>query len=100
CMADNGNNYTKKDKKPKTKAAALSYDINKDKAPILLASGQGVIAERIIEEARKQDIPIEENQDIIDILVQLNIGEEIPAELYQAVAEILSFIYRLEEESS
>ncbi|MFP4662260.1 MAG: EscU/YscU/HrcU family type III secretion system export apparatus switch protein [Halanaerobiales bacterium] len=91
-MADN-----RQKKEAKMKAAALSYDIHKDMAPIIVASGQGNFAERIIEEARKQDIPIEENQDIIDILVQLNIGEEIPAELYQAVAEILSFIYRLEE---
>jgi len=79
------------------KAAAISYDINKDEAPKIIASGQGTIAEKIIEAAREHDIAIEENQDIIDVLVQLNIGEEIPAELYQAVAEILSFIYHLEE---
>ena len=83
--------------KTKLKAAAISYDINEDEAPKIIASGQGTIAEKIIEAAREHDITIEENQDIIDILVQLNIGEEIPAELYQAVAEILSFIYRLEE---
>jgi len=83
--------------KAKLKAAAISYDIDKDEAPKIIASGQGTIAEKIIEAAQEHDIAIEENQDIIDILVQLNIGEEIPAELYQAVAEILSFIYRLEE---
>ncbi len=89
----------KKEEKNKTKqkAAAISYDIDKDEAPKIIASGQGTIAEKIIEAAQEHDIAIEENQDIIDILVQLNIGEEIPAELYQAVAEILSFIYRLEE---
>lgn len=81
----------------KIKAAALRYDINKDEAPKIIASGQGSIAEKIIEAAREQKIPIEENQDIIDILVKLNIGEEIPQELYQVVAEILGFIYRLEE---
>lgn len=83
--------------KAKMKAAALKYDLDKDEAPRIIASGQGVIAEKIIEAARDHDIPVEENQDIIDILVQLNVGEEIPPELYQAVAEILSFIYRLED---
>ena len=86
-----------KNTKHKMKAAALRYDINKDEAPKIIASGQGSIAEKIIEAAREHNIPIEENQDIIDILVKLNIGEEIPAELYKVVAEILGFIYRLEE---
>ncbi len=90
-MAKNKNNKTK------LKAAAISYDLNSDDAPKIIASGQGTIAEKILEAARENDITIEENQDIIDILVQLNIGEEIPPELYQAVAEILSFIYHLEE---
>lgn len=78
------------------KAAALKYDIDKDEAPTVIASGKGEIAQKIIETAEKYNIPIKENQDIIDVLVRLNIGEEIPPELYQAVAEILSFIYRLE----
>ncbi|MFW6022544.1 MAG: EscU/YscU/HrcU family type III secretion system export apparatus switch protein [Bacillota bacterium] len=87
----------KDENKEKLKAAALKYDINTDDAPRIIASGQGTIAEKIIEAARENDILIEKNQDIVDILIQLNIGEEIPAELYQAVAEILSFIYRLED---
>jgi flagellar biosynthesis protein len=78
------------------KAAALKYDIEKDEAPTVIASGKGEIARKIIETAEKYNIPIKENQDIIDVLIRLNIGEKIPPELYQAVAEILSFIYRLE----
>lgn len=79
------------------KAAALKYDMDKDEAPTVIASGKGEIARRIIETAEKENIPIKENQDIIDILVKLNIGNEIPPELYQTVAEILSFIYNLED---
>ncbi|MFW5981520.1 MAG: EscU/YscU/HrcU family type III secretion system export apparatus switch protein [bacterium] len=77
------------------KAVALKYDLEKDNAPIITASGQGSIAKKIIETARENNISIESNQDIIDILIKVEIGEEIPAELYQAVAEILSFIYNL-----
>ncbi|MFW5992091.1 MAG: EscU/YscU/HrcU family type III secretion system export apparatus switch protein [Halanaerobiaceae bacterium] len=79
------------------KAAALKYDMDKDEAPVVTASGKGTIADKIIEAAAEHDIPVKEDRDIVDILVQLNIGEEIPPELYQAIAEILSFIYRLED---
>lgn len=79
------------------KAAALKYDITSDEAPKVIASGKGTIADKIIEAAEEHNIPIRQDEDIIDILIQLNIGEEIPTELYQAIAEILSFIYRLED---
>ena len=79
------------------KAVALQYDINKDEAPRIIASGQGEMAKRIIKEAEKHNIPIEENKDIVEVLAQLNIGEQIPPELYRAVAEILTFIYQMEE---
>jgi flagellar biosynthesis protein len=92
---DKNNSQNKTQKK---KAAALKYDSKTDNAPRIVASGEGTIAENILAAAREHDIPIEENQDIIDILVKLNIGEEIPEELYQAVAEILSFIYQIEDQ--
>ncbi len=86
-----------KNKNKIKKAAALKYDLDQNDAPVVIAKGKGEVARKIIEKARAENIHIEENQDIIDILVQLNIGEEIPPELYQIVAEILSFIYRLED---
>lgn len=82
------------------KAAALKYDMEKDDAPKLIAKGKGDIAEKIIETAAEHDIPIQEEQDIIEVLTRLNIGEEIPEKLYEAVAEILSFIYLLEEKEN
>jgi len=78
------------------KAAALKYNIEEDKAPRIVANAKGEIAQKIIGIAEEHNIPIREDQDIVDILVQLNIGEEIPMELYEVIAEILSFIYRLE----
>lgn len=86
-----------KDTQKNKKAVALKYDIDQDDAPKIIAAGQGTIADNIIKKARENNIPIKENEDIVEILVKLNIGEEIPPELYRAIAEILNFIYRLEE---
>ncbi|MCS7234176.1 MAG: FlhB-like flagellar biosynthesis protein [Synergistetes bacterium] len=77
------------------KAAALKYDEEKDKAPKVVASGRGKIAEKIIEIAKEYDIPIYEDPDLVELLLKVDIGEEIPPELYKAVAEVLAFIYRL-----
>jgi len=82
------------EKKPK-KAAALSYQSDRDKAPRVTAKGSGIIAERIIEVADKAGIPISEDPDLVEALVRLDFQEEIPPELYKAVAEILAFAYRL-----
>lgn len=77
------------------KAVALKYDREKDSAPKVTAKGTGLIAERIIELAQKEGIPISEDPDLVGALVQLDFHEEIPPELYRAVAEILAFAYRL-----
>ncbi|HLV09682.1 MAG TPA: EscU/YscU/HrcU family type III secretion system export apparatus switch protein [Halanaerobiales bacterium] len=95
-MKQKQNKDNKISKEEINKAAALRYNEEKDTAPRIIASGKGELARRIIETAKKHDIPLKEEQDIIDILLKLNIGEEIPTLLYQAVAEILSFIYSLE----
>lgn len=86
-----------KERKMFSKAAALTYDPQKDNAPRIVANGSGDIADKIIAAAREHNIPIEKNHDIVEVLVQLNIGEEIPPELYQAIAEILNFIYQMED---
>ena len=77
------------------RAVALKYEPEKDGAPRMMAKGSGVVAERIIELARKEGIPIQEDPDLIGVLIQLDFGEEIPPELYRAVAEILAFAYRM-----
>lgn len=78
-------------------AAALGYDLEKDSAPKILAKGKGDIAEKILKKAEEKNIPIQTDQDLVQALLALEIGQEIPVELYEVMAEILAFIYSLEE---
>ncbi|NLX65017.1 MAG: flagellar biogenesis protein [Clostridiaceae bacterium] len=82
------------------KASALSYNPGEDGAPKVIASGKGVIAEKIIEKAREANIPIYEDEHLAEALSHVSLGEEIPRELYEVVAEVLSFISRLDESYS
>lgn len=79
------------------KTVALKYNQNTDQAPRIIASGSGSIAEQIIKKARQENIPIKEDKDVVQVLAELNIGDEIPEELYTVIAEILSFFYDLED---
>lgn len=81
------------------KAAALGYDEKRDFAPRVIAGGRGAVAEEIIRLARELDIPIREDPDLVEILAALDVGKEIPEELYQVVAEILAFIYEMNEKA-
>jgi len=81
-------------------AVALQYDQDRDDAPKVAATGRGDTAERILTEAKKHDIPIREDPDLLEVLAQIPQGGEIPPELYQAVAEILAFVYRVNERYS
>ncbi|OPY83193.1 MAG: Flagellar biosynthetic protein FlhB [Syntrophus sp. PtaU1.Bin005] len=74
-------------------AAAIRYDGSRDAAPRVTARGQGIIADNIIELAMKNGVPIKNDPELVQILSKLDIDEQIPEELYRAVAEILSFIY-------
>ena len=74
-------------------AVALHYD--KSGAPRVVAKGRGTIGEKIIEVAKANDIPIEENEVLAGALSNVELGDEIPAELYKAVAEVLIFVLRL-----
>ena len=74
-------------------AVALNYD--KTGAPRVVAKGRGTIGEKIIELAKARDIPIEENEVLAGALSNVEIGDEIPEELYKAVAEVLIFVLRL-----
>jgi flagellar biosynthesis protein len=87
-----------KDKKTKVSmAAAIQYDSETSGAPKVTASGRGIVAEKIIELAREKGIPIKNDPDLVQVLSQLKVGSEIPVELYRAVAEILAFVYTLNE---
>ncbi|MGI6144389.1 MAG: hypothetical protein GX092_00320 [Clostridia bacterium] len=86
--------------KTEKKAVALKYDENRDDAPRIIAVGEGYLAEKIIEIAEKENIPLVENTEVVSKLVHLPVGVEIPQELYEAVARILIFIYKLEQENA
>ena len=74
-------------------AVALHYD--KTGAPRVVAKGRGSLGEKIIEVAKAHDIPIEENEVLAGALSNVELGDEIPAELHKAVAEVLVFVLRL-----
>lgn len=76
--------------KPK-QAIALEYNPEED-APKVIASGRGKLAERIIEKAKESDVPIHQDDKLADTLSRLEIGDMIPPELYEVVAEILVFV--------
>jgi len=84
------------DKKP-SKAVAITYDESDGSAPKVIASGKGFIAEKIIETAEKAGIHIQQDPNLVELLAKVDIGEEIPVELYQTVAEVLAFVYRVNE---
>lgn len=82
--------------KARKQAVALGYDPERDGAPKILASGQGFLAEAILKAARDRGIPVREDAALASSLARLEVGSEIPPELYQAVAEILAFLWHLE----
>lgn len=79
------------------KAVALSYQPSVTDAPVVTAKGQGKTAERIIETAALHNIPIHEDASLVEILSQLNLEEQIPVELYQVIAEIMSAVYHADQ---
>ncbi len=84
----------KKTSKP-VQAVALRYDHAAGSAPKVTATGQGEIARRIIEAAEAAGIDIVQDPDLLEVLGRVPLGEEVPPELFQAIAEILAFIYRV-----
>ena len=84
----------RKNNTPRT-AVALTYDPDTD-APKVVATGKGVIAERIIQEAKDNKIPVHKDSKLAETLSKLEIGEMIPPELYEVVAEILVFVDQMD----
>lgn len=79
------------------KAVALKYEPRKDSAPEVVASGRGQVAEKIIKLAKAHGIYIKQDSDLVEVLSKLDIGEAIPPELYAVVAEVLAFVYRVNQ---
>jgi flagellar biosynthesis protein len=76
------------------KAVALRYDKNADQAPVIIAMGQGEVAERIVALAKKHEILTQENPELAMLLCQQELGDFIPVEAYKAVAEIIVYLYK------
>lgn len=83
----------------KSKAVALKYNVEEDLAPIVIASGYGEVAERIINVAEQRGIPVFRDDSAVSLLCMLEVGSNIPPELYQVVAaiycQLLKTSYRL-----
>lgn len=79
------------------KAVAILYDSEKSLSPKVIATGTGELAKKIIETAREAGVHIQEDPNLVELLSKIKLGEEIPTELYQTVAEILSFVYQVNE---
>ena len=78
-------------------AIALSYNSEKHNSPTVVAKGKGKIAENILEQAAINDVPIYEDKTLVELLGNLDLNASIPEDLYEAVAEVFAFIYRLDK---
>ncbi|MBK8803869.1 MAG: EscU/YscU/HrcU family type III secretion system export apparatus switch protein [Fibrobacteres bacterium] len=76
-------------------AVALRYRREQDTAPVVVAGGSGPVAERILETAREHSIPVHEDAALAYSLGRVGVDQPVPPELYQAVAEVIAFVYRL-----
>jgi flagellar biosynthesis protein len=86
----------KKAAPPKRAAVAMRYDVDRDKAPLILATGRGPIAEEIIRVAEDNKIPLYEDSELAALLSKLEMDTEVPPELYVLVAEVLFFVFQLD----
>ncbi|MEI6102182.1 MAG: EscU/YscU/HrcU family type III secretion system export apparatus switch protein [Eubacteriales bacterium] len=83
--------------KDRKQAAALQYDSSHNFAPIVTALGQGTVADRIIEKALQNEVPVLENIGLSQMLQALSVGDSIPPKLYEAVAQIFAYIFRMDQ---
>lgn len=95
-MAKGGGTVEDRRQEKRKKAVALMYDPN-NQAPQVVASGQGMIAERIIEKAKDADVATYKDEKLTDTLLKLEVGDMIPPELYGVVAEILVYVDHMDK---
>ena len=81
-------------------AIALRYDSSKEESPRIIAKGKGLMADKIIETAKENNVPIREDADLVGVLSQVDIDQEIPSSIYNVVAELLAFVYQMNREYS
>lgn len=78
-------------------AVALKYQAGTMEAPKVVAKGKGYVAENMLKTAKEHQIPVQEDPSLVEVLGKLDLDQQIPPELYQVVAEILAFVYRLDK---
>lgn len=88
----------KEERLTRKEAVALSYKPGVIDAPTIVAKGKGEVAENILNKAKEHNVPIQQDKSLVELLGQLDINQSIPEELYQAVAEVFAFIYKLDRE--
>ena len=81
-----------------SRAVALNYDEDTDEAPRVTAKGRGELAEQIMKLAEQEGVPMYQDRDLVELLYQLDLQEQIPESLYEVIAEIFAFLYRLNQE--
>lgn len=84
-------------KLPRRKTVALRYDPERDSAPLLVAKGQGYIAERIIALAQEHGIHVQHDPALVELLMEVELDQQIPPQLYKAVAKVLGTVYRVNQ---
>jgi len=82
---------------PKQQAVALSYQHQDNNAPKVVAKGSGFIAEKILATAKQNAVPVYQNKTLVSMLMAVELDREIPPELFQVVAEVLAYIYRIDQ---
>lgn len=90
-MSEQGNHEVSHGMK---KAVALKYTPGKSEAPVVVAKGQGAVADMILQKAKENGVAVQEDAALVEVLSKLDLDQQIPPELYNLVAEILSFVYQ------
>ena len=85
------------EKSKRQKVVALRYEPAERVAPHIVAAGEGEVAKQILEIASLHEVPVYEQPEVVEALVKLEVGTEIPQEFYRAVAEILAFVYSIDK---
>ncbi|GED53031.1 MULTISPECIES: EscU/YscU/HrcU family type III secretion system export apparatus switch protein [Brevibacillus] len=85
------------EREKRKQAVALRYQAGVMEAPTVVAKGKGYVAENLLKAAKDSNIPIQEDPSLVEVLGKLDLNQQIPPELYQVVAEVLAFVYRLDK---
>ncbi|MCB0877789.1 MAG: EscU/YscU/HrcU family type III secretion system export apparatus switch protein [Thermoleophilia bacterium] len=88
------------DTPPDLEVAALGYEAGQDNAPKLIAHGRGHMAQRIMELAEQHDLPVRQDPTLVSILGALDVGAEVPPDLYGVIAEVLAWAYHADQEAA